>query len=111
MSKTNLSATQTAALAEIIARWDDMSAKELARWGKTFVPGGSFIDAVQYRNATLHVLREKGMITIRTAVHTAERLRRGAYGKWIGGTRLYSETALNVCPTDAGRKFIAEVSK
>ena len=38
------------------------------------------------RKATLRALERAGLISIRVLESTEQDLRRGAYGKWIGGT-------------------------
>lgn len=105
-----LSSAQEKALVWIVTEWDRRSQKELERWGKSFVQGRNFVDLdPQFRFATGHRLEELGMITMRTYRGQSEHLRRGSYGRWIGGSVSTSYVQLNVCPTDAGRAYVREL--
>ena len=64
---TNLTATQSAALARIVAKWDAANAANLARWGAALnygvsVTTGTGDDPVTRNVRTLHVLAEAGLI-------------------------------------------------
>ena len=107
-----LTATQTAALARIVAEWDKASAANLARWGVGLNGGigvatgvGSECVTRDYR--TLHALAASGLISLDAHTNTGDRLLRGNFGRWIGGSVRTSYVAFAAKPTAAGRALLA----
>lgn len=102
---------QRAALASIIRSWDIASDNNRRRWGHPLSGG---IDVVIGRGdgridiRSLVALEDAGLIAVERALHEAERLRRGSYGRWIGGTVRTPYTSMLVKPTAAGRKVLEE---
>jgi hypothetical protein len=106
-----LTATQTAALARIVAEWDKASAANLARWGVGLNGGigvatgvGSECVTRDYR--TLHALAASGLISLDAHTNTGDRLLRGNFGRWIGGAERTSYVTFTAKPTAAGRALI-----
>lgn len=101
-----LSAAQEGALRAVVDRYDRMVQSERSRWGEesaSIVAGkGVEIADVDYR--TLHALENRGLVRLRYGEAGGESLRRGAFGRWIGGTRKYTDTIFFATPTDLGRK-------
>ncbi len=101
-----LSTAQRAALRAIIDRYDRAVQGERSRWGDeaaSFVTAkGVEISDVGYR--TLHALKDRGLIDLQYRTARGESLRRGAYGRWIGGTRKYEGTIFFAVPTPLGRE-------
>ena len=110
---TNLTATQSAALARIVAKWDAANAANLARWGAALnygvsVTTGTGDDPVTRNVRTLHVLAEAGLIELDArSERGADRLIRGHFGRWIGGSVRTSYVTFTAKPTDAGRALLA----
>lgn len=108
--KTNkpLSPVQRAALSSIIDRYDRAVQKERARWGDesaSFVAAkGIEIADIGYR--TLHALENRGLLDLKYEKTRGERLRRGAFGRWIGGTRKSEATSFFAIPTPLGREVL-----
>jgi hypothetical protein len=101
-----LSVTQRAALRAVIARYDRAVHEERSRWGDesaSFVAAkGVEIAGIDYR--TLHALRDRGLIRLQYGEARGESLRRGAFGRWTGGTRTYTSTIFFAAPTQLGRE-------
>jgi hypothetical protein len=108
-----ITATQTAALARIVAKWDAANAANLARWGVGLNYGisittGEGDDPVTRNVRTLHVLAEAGLIELDSrSERGADRLIRGNFGRWIGGSVRTSYVAFAAKPTAAGRALLA----
>lgn len=103
---------QRTALARIVQSWDLASANNIRRWGHPLAHG---IDVVVGRGEgrvdirTLTALEDAGFVDVERFQQDAERLRRGSYGRWIGGTVQWTYTSLLVKPTAAGRKALEEM--
>lgn len=109
MSKrTQLSPAMRVALRAIVRAFDAANAKEKARWGKALADI-NVLDAGNINPRTFRALADAGLILFSTKTHTAAHLRRGAYGRRLGGTR--SEFVVNVfvAPTDSGRREAGNV--
>jgi hypothetical protein len=104
-----LSSVQKETLRTIVDRYDRAVQSEHKRWGEEsarFVADkGVEISGVDYR--TLHALENRGLIRLRYSKTHGETLRRGAFGRWIGGTRKYEGTIFFAAPTDLGRRTAA----
>lgn len=100
-----LSAIQHAALRTIIDRYDRAVREERSRWGDE---SASFVAAkgveISGIHRTLHALKTRGWIQLQYGEARGERLRRGAFGRRIGGTHKYSDTIFFVAPTSSGRE-------
>lgn len=103
---------QRTALATIVRSWDVASANNVRRWGHPLAHG---IDVVVGRGEgrvdirSLVALETAGYVAVeRFAAHT-ESLRRGSYGRWIGGSVRREYTTMLVKPTAAGRKALGSV--
>lgn len=103
---------QRAALAAITASWDLASANNLRRWGHPLAHG---IDVAIGRGEgrldirTLVALEDAGLVVVERYTQHAESLRRGSYGRWIGGSVRRDYTTMLVKPTAAGRKVLEEM--
>ena len=101
-----LSPAQRAALAHVIREWDAANARELElrgvglRYGVSISTGG-FGDVRDYR--TLHVLHGLGLIELVAVGGSANRLDRGAYGRWSGGSHDVTFVNFTAKPTALGR--------
>ena len=83
---------QTRMLAEIVAEYAEANAAEIARWG-TPLTGIAWPTS-----RTLGVLERKGLVDVTRTTHTTETLRRGAYGRWLGGSNRRAYTVAIVRP-------------
>lgn len=101
-----LSSTQRDALRMVIDRYDRAVQSERARWGEesaSFVAAkGVEISGVGYR--TLHALENLGLIRLKYREARGESLRKGAFGRLIGGTHKYTNTIFIATPTPLGRE-------
>lgn len=98
-----LSPTQREALARIVSAFDAMDANERARWGKPFE---GFVDAGDPRRQTIERLEALGLIEVKREHLVSTSLRRGAYGRWLGGTRRYTDVGFQFRPTEKGRQAL-----
>ncbi len=100
-----LSDAQRRALRVIVDRYDRAVRDERARWGEEsaqrIVANGVDVPGFGYR--TLHALADRGLVTIKTHEGRGEELRKGAFGRLVGGTRKYHYTVFFAAPTDLGR--------
>ena len=103
-----LSATQRDTLRTVVERYDRAVQGERARWGDesaSFVANkGVEISGVDYR--TLHTLENQGLIHLKYGKALGESLRKGAFGRRIGGTRKWTDTIFFAAPTQLGREVI-----
>ncbi len=97
-----LSPTMLDALRVIVAEYDAAVLNEKTRWGGELKGG---VTAHDGRNGyrTVHALIDRGMLTFETARTEAEWLRKGSWGKRLGGTHRRVLVTLIVKPTDAAR--------
>ena len=104
--KRDLAAVQRDALRTIIDRYDRYVQRERARWGEesaSFVAAkGIEITDVDYR--ILHALKDQGLIRLQYKEARGESLRKGAFGRLIGGTRKHTSTIFFAAPTQIGRE-------
>lgn len=109
MKAPKLTPAQLAALAHVTREWDAANARELQlrgvglRYGVSISTGG-FGDVRDYR--TLHVLEKHGLIELVARRETANKLDRGAYGRWVGGSHDVSYPSFNAKPTALGRAVL-----
>lgn len=107
-----LSPTMREALSKIVAEDDAAVARELKLWGiaSAAAVARKGIDTSQIVSGykTLHALVYRGLIARTTRTMESESLRRGAYGRWIGGTTRHLSTASRVVPTALGRAIAAQ---
>lgn len=89
-----LSPTMRRALKTIIDRYDRSMKHEVT-------PIGLAVFDIDYR--TLQALAKRDMIAIKTKVDEDSELRRGSFGRWIGGTERHTTVTLFVTPTALGR--------
>lgn len=101
-----LSATQDTALRTLVAKFDEKNAANMARWGQeiTRINACDALDSYDYR--TLFALERAGYITVECVRGESEHLRRGSYGRWIGGTVKTPHVNHIVRITDAGRDYV-----
>ena len=102
-----LSSAQRDALLMIVERYDHAVRAERSRWGEEsaqFVAdkGVEVPATVDYR--TLHALKDRGLIKLQTREARGESLRKGAFGRLIGGTHKYTSTIFLAAPTPLGRE-------
>ena len=86
-------------LAAVFARYDRTHRR---RTGKPYEGSVQFIPSRAEPRASLEALEAAGLVTVKRSEATQVRLRRGSYGRWIGGTTTYEYAELLVRPTDAG---------
>ena len=112
------SAEQERALRAIVVAFDDANTKNVARWGN-HIKDINVEDVVYHDNKgnrvgakrrhinrkTLFALEALGLITVKTEVKERSSLRRGAYGKWLGGTTTHTYANYSVAPTELGLQF------
>lgn len=107
----SITPAQAEALARVVAEFDRANASNIARWGE---PLRGLVAVVTGAHAgtpgwvardvrTLHALRDAGLIDLTATVERGEALRRGSYGRWIGGTSRRTWVAFAARPTPAGR--------
>jgi hypothetical protein len=111
-----LSDAQHRALSAIVNTHDAAVADELKRWGAesstSLEKRGLPLGTIELRAdtkisvTTLWSLESKGLVTVKAERSEHESLRRGDYGRWIGGTKSHLETTFVVRPTEAGRAVI-----
>ena len=96
-------------LRTIVGRYDRAVQGERTRWGdesaRYVADKGVEISGVDHR--TLHALENRGLIRLRYGKARGESLRRGAFGRWTGGSRRYEDTIFFAIPTDLGREVAA----
>jgi hypothetical protein len=109
----DLSFTQEAAIRAIVEAYDTAIAGERARWGEASAASVAAhgIDPAlivkSYR--TLHALEDRGMITRKSQTRVfGERLRKGAWGRRLGGTVTDRYSQHMVVPTPIARAYLAE---
>ena len=110
MASKTLSPTQTQALRTLITHYRQGLATEAALWGQasadSMATKGLDVAGWGFKTSTWHALANAGMVTFTARTLTHESLRRGPYGKWIGGTVSHSDTTLIVRPTaEALKRF------
>lgn len=110
-----LSPAQTEALVAIVAQWDAADAAERTRWGVGLRGGigvttGTAPGSVARDVRTLHALVAAGLLELTPRVETADRLRRGAYGRWVTGAERLTYVTFLAKPTPAGRALSAIVA-
>lgn len=111
-----LTAAQRSALADIVNAWDTANEHQIARWGAplrggvTLIAGRSTLNhSLTFDIRTIRALEDAGLIAVeRYDVHS-ESLRRGSYGRWIGGSTRRVQTGMNAKPTAAGRRALEAV--
>jgi hypothetical protein len=107
MSKTNH--TASAALALLVRDYDAAVSGERARWGDVsashVAEKGVELDV---EDRTMNDLIDRGLAVMTTAQGTGNELRRGAFGRWIGGSRTRTFVVRFYRPTDAGRAAIKQ---
>lgn len=112
MKPTKLTPAQRAALAHVVKAWDAANAREIERRGVGLRYGvdistGGYGDVRDYR--TLHVLHGHGLIELVATGGSVNRLDRGAYGRWVGGSHDVSYTTFTAKPTALGRAVAGEL--
>ena len=87
--RARLSAVQRTALITIISSYDRAVRDELARWGGLGEQGAAARGVETPRSTTARSTRSqiRGFVHVTTATGSGEELRRGAFGRWIGGTK------------------------
>lgn len=101
---TPLSSAMRAALAKVVRAYDaELAHSDAAK----LAASGLFVAGL--RDRTMDALVSRGMVEIASTyeVH-GEEFRRGAFGRWIGGTTRWTEIARRYRPTDAGRAALAQ---
>jgi len=102
-----LSPTQVLALRAIVSAYDEAVAFELKRWGaeSSAKIAKAGIDPVLYGpQTTINSLLRHGYLTLAgTSRHQTERLRKGAFGKFLGGVHHGEYVQQSVVPTQFGR--------
>lgn len=99
-------ATQIETLRTIVAEYDAAALNERVRWGKELTGGiAASRNATGYRS--VHALIDLGMLTFASHIESHETLRKGSWGKRLGGTRQHRSVVLVVKPTAAARAFLA----
>jgi hypothetical protein len=104
-----LSTAQLAALAAIVAQFDAENARNVALWGKSLA-GRIAVDGLGLNPRTVRALADTPYIDWQAVTHTGSVLRRGAYGRWIGGAKTVRVVSTYARPTDAGRAYLAAVA-
>jgi len=100
-----LSSTQSAVLRTIVDRYDRAVQSERSRWGEEsaqFVASKG-VEVSGIRHQTLHALENLGLIRLKYGQARGEQLRKGAFGRLIGGTRKWTDTTFFAAPTPLGR--------
>ena len=112
-----LSPTQRADLWRIVNTFDAAVERERAHWGATSAEqmrarGVALADVnvgldrqISFRD--VHALAERGLLRVETTRNSESSLRRGSYGRWLGGSLQREFTTARVTPTDEGRGQIA----
>jgi hypothetical protein len=92
-------------LISIVDRFDRAVRDERARWGEMSAArvAARGVETTEFDYRTLHALANRGLVQLTTAEGSGEELRRGAFGRWIGGTRKSRFVILFAAPTDLGR--------
>jgi hypothetical protein len=106
-----LTAVQRAALRAIVAEYDRAVAFERVRWGDksadVVAARGICADSIALQS-TVMALESRGLVQIRRHDVRGEKLRKGAFGKFLGGTKTWTETSFSAAPTDTGRALVGE---
>jgi hypothetical protein len=112
-----LSPTQRANLRSIVNTFDAAVERERAHWGATSAEqmrakGIALADVnvgldrkIAFRD--VHALAERGFLRIETTRSSETSLRRGSYGRWLGGSTQREFVTARVTPTEEGRRQIA----
>lgn len=105
-----LSPTQVSALRDVVTRFDDAVARELKNWGaasaaKVAVNGVD--ESPDFALPTMNALIDRGMVTFTSHHGEHNSLRRGAYGRWIGGSVTRHFATRRYVPTEKGRVVIS----
>jgi hypothetical protein len=112
-----LSPTQRATLRSIVNTFDAAVERERAHWGapsaeQMRAKGIALADVnvgldrkISFRD--VHALAERGLLRVETTRHSETSLRRGSYGRWLGGSRQREFITARVTPTEEGRRQIA----
>jgi hypothetical protein len=108
-----LKPTQDKALYAIVEEYDRAVAAERERWGEASaaaVAAKGIDPALLVKgHRTLHALEDRGMITRKSETRDfGERLRKGSWGRRLGGTVTDRYTQHLVVPTPAARAYLAE---
>jgi hypothetical protein len=100
-----LTPTQRTALISIVDRFDRAVRDERTRWGEESATrvAARGVETFEFDYRTLHALANRGLVRLTSAESRGEELRRGSFGRWIGGTRKSSHVILFAAPTDLGR--------
>lgn len=103
-----LSPAQDKALRAIVAGFDARNAANVARWGSQIstVNACDVLESYDYR--TLFALERAGYITVECYSHGTERLRKGSWGRLLGGTHQSVVVNHMVRPTDAARALLGK---
>lgn len=104
-----LSPVMLDALRKLVAEYDAAVLNERVRWGAE-LKGGIDASGASKSYRTIHALIDRGMLTFERCPKTTETLRKGSWGKLLGGTNKHYIGILIVKPTDAARAALA-VSK
>jgi len=99
-----LSAAQHKALRTIVDQYDRAIQSERTRWGEEsaqFVANKG-VAIVDISLRILHALEDRGLIRLKYGQVSGEKLRKGAFGRLIGGTRKSTDTAFFAAPTPLG---------
>ena len=106
MSKMTL--VQQNALVAINSKYDEMDASERKNWGKAFT---GWLDVTgDFDVRTVHKLHDLGLIEFQGVTNVHSIMRRGSFGRWLGGTRNVLSTQILVKPTVEGRQRQAALS-
>lgn len=109
---TKLSPVQSEALRTLVVKYRQAVATEGALWGQksanALAEKGVCVDGWNVAFPTWRALERAGLVTVRTRQTEHESLRRGAYGRWIGGSKTRTETSFTVRPTAAGLAQVGE---
>jgi len=106
---TPLSPVMAEALRVVVKEYDRAVAANIARWGSaplTIENGVDVCNDVSYR--TLFALEKRGFVVVKCFKHeTQGERRKGAFGRFLGGTHRGGYVQHLVKPTDAGRAWLA----
>jgi hypothetical protein len=101
-------------LRAIVDEYDRQNADEMRTWKRPlagFIDVWSAIQAAHLRRNTdtIWAIKKAGLISMETVTERHTQLRKGYYGRWIGGSEAYGEIGFKVKPTDAGRELLARL--
>jgi hypothetical protein len=114
---STLSPTQHAKLRSLVEGFDAAIERERTLWGAPSAErmrargvGLADVNARLDHGISLrdvHALTERGLLQVATARTSASGLRRGSFGRWLGGSVQRELVTARVTPTEEGRRQIA----